>query len=403
MTAVAVEGERQACRRAQTRLTVQVAMAITTLVVAIGGLSYYLLTIRQDSDIRAILTYGVTQARPGYSDPCLWVFVLSDGRLQRPSQSPAGFPLLDAMREHTNATMTIERDGTVYDVQTAYANGVAREAVFDERYQLADRRHALLSILIAEAVGLAVAVITGTVLARRAIAPLGRALAKQRQFVADASHELRTPLTRLHTRAQLLLRQRGGTLPPEIARELERLVDGARELNEVVDDLLVSATLSADAAERDRIDLGLLAADVVDAETPRSTQCDVTVKLDQGPGDAYVYGVETSLRRMISALVDNAIGHTPPGGHISVGLRSADHGHAVELTVADDGVGFDPADRQRVFDRFARGTAGQGRRFGLGLALVREIVESHDGRISATGRPGHGASFTVRLPTHAGH
>jgi signal transduction histidine kinase len=109
-----------------------------------------------------------------------------------------------------------------------------------------------------------------------------------------------------------------------------------------------------------------------------------------------VAGVQSALRRVVGALLDNAIGHTPPGGHVQVALRR--DGGQVELVVRDDGVGLDPDDTERIFQRFTRGTTGEGRRFGLGLALVREVVESHGGTIEAAGRPGDGATFTVRLP-----
>jgi signal transduction histidine kinase len=70
----------------------------------------------------------------------------------------------------------------------------------------------------------------------------------------------------------------------------------------------------------------------------------------------------------------------------------------VTATVRDDGAGLDPAQAHRLFERFARGDHGDGRRFGLGLALVREVVAAHGGTVTASGRPGEGASFTITLP-----
>jgi two-component system, OmpR family, sensor kinase len=100
--------------------------------------------------------------------------------------------------------------------------------------------------------------------------------------------------------------------------------------------------------------------------------------------------------------VDNALGHTPVGGHVVVDVspRGADW---VVVSVADDGSGLDPAHAERLFARFARGTTdtstdGSRRRFGLGLALVREVVEAHKGRVEVDGAPGHGATFRVLLP-----
>ena len=108
-------------------------------------------------------------------------------------------------------------------------------------------------------------------------------------------------------------------------------------------------------------------------------------------------GARSAVRRMISTLVDNAISHTGPAGRIEISLRQADRG-IVELEVTDDGDGFDLADRERIFERFAQSGNPGPHHFGLGLALAREIATDHGGTIRAAGRPGQGATFTVRLP-----
>jgi two-component system OmpR family sensor kinase len=81
---------------------------------------------------------------------------------------------------------------------------------------------------------------------------------------------------------------------------------------------------------------------------------------------------------------------------VELGLQAGPR--RVTLIVRDDGAGFDPADAERIFARFARGGQGDHRRFGLGLALAREVVTGHGGTIEAWGSPGEGASFTIRLP-----
>jgi two-component system, OmpR family, sensor kinase len=99
---------------------------------------------------------------------------------------------------------------------------------------------------------------------------------------------------------------------------------------------------------------------------------------------------------VLSELLANALTHLPRDGRISVTVRVPD---VAEVLVADTGNGFDPADTERIFDRFHRGANAGERRHGLGLALLREVVTSHGGTITAAGRPGEGAVFTVRLPT----
>jgi signal transduction histidine kinase len=225
-------------------------------------------------------------------------------------------------------------------------------------------------------------------------------LTRQRRFVADAGHELRTPLTQLHTRAQLLHQDlRAGATPADMAPDIEQLLIGTRQLGEVVEDLLLSTSQAqARAGGGAEVDLGLVAAGVVAGLGPRARDHDIElVLIPDADGPSVVRGREPALRRVVTALVDNALSHTPGGGHVTVELGSQDAHRQVILIVRDDGTGFDPADTERIFARFARGH-GDHRRFGLGLALAREVITGHGGTIEGWGSPGEGASFTVRLP-----
>ena len=405
MTAAGLAGpERRLIRRAGAALAVRMALILTLAIGFLGACAYRLVAAEQQNQVSQTLVFEVGHGRPADSTPCLWLFVMDQGHLERPTQAPAGFPLMGAIRSAPRngqiAGISQSANGTVYSVMTERSGGQVRQAVFDTRYQRADLRHLMRALLLTELAGLLAAVIVGALLAQRSISPLGDALARQRRFVADASHELRTPLTRLHTRAQLMLRLRSAELPDQLVTELEQIVQGTRELNEVVDDLLTSASLQPSSPRLQRIDLAALAAAVIEAEQPRIAERSLTLALARGRdgGPSTVIGAESPLRRMISALVDNAIGHTSCTGRIELALSSADRGQSVQLDVTDDGTGFDPADGARIFERFARGGEHDGRRFGLGLALVREVVESHGGTIRAEGRPGQGARFTVRLP-----
>ncbi|TDD31014.1 HAMP domain-containing histidine kinase [Actinomadura sp. KC06] len=259
----------------------------------------------------------------------------------------------------------------------------------------AARRRLRRRIAAAEAAALPVALLTGHAIARRAFAPLENALARRRRFAADVGHELRAPLTRLHTRAQLAARRlRTGT---DATADVDRLVTGTRQLGEIVEDVLVAARLGRCPAASAPVDLGALAGELAAAESARALERGVTIGVGRDGGRLVVRGSEPALRRVLSALVDNALRHTPPGGRVQVTVRRTRA--AVELTVRDDGDGFDPRDAERLFRRSPDGPAPDGPSgFGLGLALAREVVDGHGGTISADGRPGAGAVFTVRLP-----
>lgn len=383
-------------RRTRRVLMVNVALVISILVVAVGALAFLVMVSGQraqaDRSLEVTIAQGLSVTPPG----CLWLF---SGAAHTPAgPTPAGMPLqadIDRVtRNGGTVTGRLTLDGAQYTVRTEWHNGVVVQAFFDERYQVADRDLLLTGLAVAEAIALLAAVVTGHLLAGRAIFPLGDALRRQRTFVADASHELRAPLTRLHARAQLLSRRAGKA---QLATEdLDRLVLETRELGEVVEDLLLSARLRTAPPELGPVELGGLAAEAIEGEAVRAAERGLRLVLRRGQTSYMIRGVPTALRRVLSALLDNAIGHTPAGGLVEITVRAAGGRH-VELSVRDTGSGFEQRDAERIFERFARGDNGDGRRFGLGLALVREVVAGHGGTISARGEPDNGATFTLRF------
>lgn len=403
------EAERRVVRRARLRVSVLVGAAITVLIGLVGGIAYLVMAGGQDEQVARELAYNAEHGTPATPPGCTWLFALRDGVVDGGVlPAPPGFPLrgdLDAVRASgTTVERTVERNGTVYLVLTRPGpGGGAVQAVFDTRYQIADRQHLVVALGIAEIGGLVAAALTGLLVGRRAVAPLAEALARQRRFVTDASHELRTPIARAHIRAQLLARRAAAAdLPAAHRAELDRLAGSIRGLGDVVDDLLLSARLSDEAGHLGghAVDLAGLAESAVATEVERAGERLITLTVDPTRGPLVVTGVETALRRAVDELLANAVRHTPAHGRISVRLGRTPDDH-VELVVADDGEGFDPADADRLFDRFHRGPGGPERRFGLGLALLREVVTSHGGTVEAQGEPGAGARFTLRLPAAA--
>ena len=253
-------------------------------------------------------------------------------------------------------------------------------------------------LLVAAGVGVLVAGLVGFLAARRAVGPLQDALALQRRFVADAGHELRTPLAVLHTRAQLLARRLPLTDP---ARPVaDQLLADSRVLGDIVEEMLTSAQLATQPGTGELIDPGAMVTEVVNSMTVIASAADIT--LNASPeGKLMVRGSTAALRRALTALVDNALAHTAPGGHITV--TTQDSGPGVLLTVSDDGEGLSGQDPERLTERFARGRESGpgvrgGRRFGLGLALAREVAAAHGGSLNLTGLSPHGVQATLRLP-----
>jgi signal transduction histidine kinase len=397
--------DRGVLHRARQALIVQTAGAIVLGMLVVGLLALVMVARSQRATIESSLRQTAATAEDADDPPPdMWIFEVDpSGRIVATGDAPEALP------DHTD----LDR------VRGGGAVGVRRITAGDESYLVLttrrdtklvqvvaalepaerERNRLMVALLLAELVGLLLAVVLALPLARRATAPLGEALDRQRRFVADASHELRTPLTQLHMRAQMLARDlRAGTDRTRMTADVDHLVAGTRQLGEIVEDLLLSTQMErGQVGNRPAVDLGVMAAGVLTEMGPRAEAKEIELEFVPDPvRPAVVSGREAALRRVVTSLVDNAISHTPPGGKVSVELSAGPD--RVVIVVRDNGEGFDPADAERIFGRFARAGAADQRRFGLGLALAREVVTGHGGTIDAAGQPGHGATFTVRLP-----
>ena len=215
---------------------------------------------------------------------------------------------------------------------------------------------------------------------------------RQRRFVADAAHEMRTPVAGMTTTLEV------ARAHPETSQALvDDLLAGHRRLGRLVNDLLILAAVDGRAPQRAApVDL----AGVVTDCSRRPVPDGIGLRLGQ-LDRVFVAGDETQLSRVVSNLVDNALRYAASMVELSV----RQDGQQAVITVADDGPGIPAADRERIWERFARLDDDRSRASGgsgLGLAMVRELTAAHGGTVSVTGRqPGPGATFLVRLPVTA--
>nr|WP_228508161.1 HAMP domain-containing sensor histidine kinase [Herbiconiux sp. VKM Ac-1786] len=225
-------------------------------------------------------------------------------------------------------------------------------------------------------------------MARRAIRPLAEALALQRRFVADASHELRTPLTLLSTRAQMLKRRPGPDLPDDVTASVDEIVADTRALTEILEDLLIAADPRT-VADPTPVDLAKVADDAIALLHDEATRRGVSLVRAGDPAPVTITGSRAALLRLVIALSTNALDHARSAVAVTV---SASNGKAF-VRVTDDGPGFPPEVASTAFDRFAsrRNDDGATRHYGLGLAIVAEIVERHRGSVTIE-HPQTGAS-----------
>jgi signal transduction histidine kinase len=218
-------------------------------------------------------------------------------------------------------------------------------------------------------------------------------LERQREFVADASHELRTPLTSVLANLELLVDSLRGP-DREAAQSALRSTQRMRRL--VGDLLLLARTDAGQSPLRERLDLAAVVVATASELEPAAAEHSIELDVHSAP----LVGNSDDLQRVATNLIENALRHTPPGTRITASTRTRSDG-SVELVVADDGPGIAPEARATLFQRFVRGTGDRGGSFGLGLAIVAAVTQAHNGTVSVDESPHGGARFTVTLPTTA--
>jgi len=226
----------------------------------------------------------------------------------------------------------------------------------------------------------------------------------QKRFISDAAHQLRTPLAGLKSQTELALASAAASTDPELLARLQRVHESATRSAHLVSQLLALARAEPEAAmaqSRTRFDLQRLAREVAAEQVPRALAAGIDLgseDTEDGPSadvPLHVLGNAMLIREALVNLIDNAIRYAGRGASITVGVQA--RGADAVLFVEDTGPGLPVAERERVFQRFARATH-EGNGCGLGLAIVREIVERSSGHVVLGGVQPHGLRAVVRLP-----
>ena len=220
----------------------------------------------------------------------------------------------------------------------------------------------------------------------------------QKRFISDAAHQLRTPLAGLKSQTELAL---GEASDPALVARLRRVHESATRSAHLVNQLLTLARAEPESAvvqDRQPVDLDRLAREVTAEMVPRALAAGVDLGFDESdPPQApqRVRGIGLLLREALVNLIDNAIRYAGSGASVTVRVRP--EGAQVRMEVEDDGPGLPEAEREHVFERFVRATP-DGTGCGLGLAIVREIVERHAGQVVLRPAAPHGLVARVHLP-----
>jgi two-component system sensor histidine kinase ResE len=219
-----------------------------------------------------------------------------------------------------------------------------------------------------------------------------------RDFVADVSHQLKSPLTSIRGFAQAILDGTAGDYDTRL-RAAQVIEDEFKRMIRQVDGLLELSRMQSGQIQmaREPVDIKELLEHCRDIFAIRAEEKGVLLLKTDAVPLAPVIGDIDRLEQVFSNLLDNALKHSPLGGEVSITGRQTTAG-AIEITVADSGLGIPSEQLPYVFERFYQvGEVRTG--VGLGLAIAREIVLAHGGKIEAKSPPGQGAEFTVVLPT----
>jgi PAS domain S-box-containing protein len=336
--------------------------------------------------------------------PCADIFNIVNENSRRTVESPVAHVLAEGtVVGLANHTVLISADGTERPIDDSGAPIRSRDGrivgvvlvfrdVSERRRADLERRDATLErdrLLEAE---------------RAARADAERASRVKDEFVAMVSHELRTPLNAILGWTQLMVKP--GAPPDVIARGLDVIARNTRLQTQLIADLLdisriVSGKLRLDI---EQIDLARVVSDAIDTVQREADDKGIalTRRLDGKVGA--IAGDAARIQQIIWNLLSNAIKFTPAGGQVVVRLRKA--GTDAEITVTDTGAGIRPDFLPQIFDRFQQADQSITRRFGglgLGLSIVKHLVELHGGTISAaSGGIGRGTTFTIVLPSSIG-
>ncbi|MYM67833.1 response regulator [Pseudoduganella sp. FT55W] len=239
---------------------------------------------------------------------------------------------------------------------------------------------------------------------RQARAEAERTSQLKDEFLATLSHELRTPLTAILGWAQVL--RRGSRDRDDLERGLQTIERNARAQAQLIEDLLDMSSIASGKVKLEMQPLApaALAAAAIESVRPAAEAKQIRIDKDFAPAPGMVAGDANRLQQVLWNLLTNAIKFTPRGGTVRVGVQR--DGDCIAISVHDSGIGITPSFLGHVFERFRQAdstTTRQHGGLGLGLSIVKHLVEQHGGTISATSEgEGRGACFTLRLPRNNG-
>ncbi|MGO1874796.1 sensor histidine kinase [Agrococcus casei] len=220
----------------------------------------------------------------------------------------------------------------------------------------------------------------------------------RRDFIANVSHELKTPVGAISLLADAV--EAAGDDLERVRSFTRRLQHESHRLGAMTKEIIDLTRIQAEdpLARPETVEIGAIVDAAIDANRVAADAKSIRLS-GRVVDDVEVLGDPHMLTMALNNLVTNAVSYSQEHTHVGVGARV--EGDLIEIAVTDKGIGIDPADQQRVFERFYRVDQARSRQTGgtgLGLSIVKHVVKSHGGTVSLWSRPGHGSTFTMRLP-----
>ncbi|NUQ84288.1 MAG: cyclic nucleotide-binding domain-containing protein [Anaerolineales bacterium] len=218
----------------------------------------------------------------------------------------------------------------------------------------------------------------------------------RREFLTNIAHELRTPL--MVASGYLQMMQNGVLIGDQLTVGIEAISRNVQQIVTLVNDILFLQEMDLVLPDFQAVDMNRVARNVLNQYQPKAAQRNVTLRIEPDLNLPPVSGDPKSLERAIMALVDNAIKFSPKGGNVTIRFDQKDD--KVFVTVEDHGIGIREEHLPRIFDRFYHLERQDDDLFGgigLGLAITRQVIEQHQGKLDVKSAPGKGSTFTVTL------
>lgn len=238
-------------------------------------------------------------------------------------------------------------------------------------------------------------------LARRTLQPIEEAHEAQSRFTADASHELRTPIAAMQSETEVALMDPKLTLI-QAKQLLESNLEELGKLTTLSEGLLRLAQLDNNDLQKRAVPIDHVVQQALDRVMPLAEKKSILI-VSAGRKGLKVRGDVVSLTEALVILLDNAVKYSPEKTEIHVGVASGQK--QVSITVEDHGAGIKATELPHIFDRFYRADAARSKQhtngYGLGLAIAKNIVDLHGGKITVQSKPGYGSRFTLQFPARS--